>query len=814
MNADLGFDPRVFSGRAPRRRNQETAEMSALLSDLRQALRALRVARGFTATATVTLALGIGANATLFSILHAVLLRPLPYPEADRLAVAPLSLPDFEDVRERSHTFEDAAVWGSNRYDVPFGGEAESLQGAIVSPRFFPMLGPAGIGRTFRPDEDQEPVAVISHRLWQRRYGGTHDVLGRSIELVDRPHTIVGVMGAEFEYPGRTFDVWSPLGSAMSRTPEQARNRGLRIFRAVLRLKPGVTAEAAQADLDRVSSALAAENPETNAGFEIRATPLRDLLLGPVRGSLLALMGAVGLVLLVTCFNVANLCLTRATTRTRELAVRRALGATSGRIARELLAEGAVLAGLGLLAGLVVATWATAGVRRLGPRTFPRLEHVGVDLTVLVFAALVSGAALVVFGLVPALASARADLLPALRSGERGSTRSGGRLRHWLAVGELAMSLVVLTGAGLLGRSLHALLHVDPGFVSEGLVTAGLGLWRYEGPARRIAVLQSVLERLRQVPGVDVVGSGTGLPPETAQRATGFEVRELAENDPAQRAYFIAVSPDYFRALGARLLEGRVFGEEDGPNGEKVVIVNRALARRLFGEAGALGKHVRLRNPEQTPDWREVVGVVADVRYAGLDAEGEAAIYTPFAQTPFIFAYAFVRNALPEGAAVDAIRRAIGDVDPRLASSRVIAMADLVAGTVAGPRFNLTLLSAFAFLALALAAVGTYGVVSYGVAQRTREIGLRMALGARPSQVLASVVGQGLGLAAAGVALGLAGSFAAARLMEGLLYGVTATDPAALAGAAAVLTLVALGAAYLPGRRATRVDPAAVLRAE
>jgi predicted permease len=789
--------------------------VSSLLSDVRYAARALRAARGFTAAATATLALAIGANAALFAVVHAVLLRPLPYPEEERLVVAPVSLPDFEDIETRGQAFEAAAVWGQNLYDVPFGGESESLRGATVSPRFFAVLGgAAAVGRTLRPEEDRVPVAVISHRLWKRRYGGAPDVLGRSIELADRAHAIVGVMGPEFEYPGRTFDVWCPLGLAMGGTPDQARNRGLRIFRALLRVKPGLSIEAARADLARLSAQLSAENPDTNAGVEIRPTALRGALLGPVREPLYALLGAVGLVLLVACFNVANLCLARATTRAREMAVRRALGATSGRIARELLTEGALLAGLGLVGGLVVATWATAAVRRIGPGSFPRLDQVGVDLTVFGFAAAVSAVAVLLFGLAPALASARGSLVPALRSADRGATGSGGRLRRGLAVAELALSLVVLAAAGLVGRSLHAMLHVDPGFVSDGLVTASLGLWRYEDPDRRVAVLRGVLERLQQVPGTEAVASGTGLPPETAQRATGFEVRGVAQADPSLRAYFVAVSPGYFRALGTRVVEGRDFGEEDGPSGAKVVVLNRPLARRLFGEESALGRHVRLRSPDQGPEWREVVGVVADVRYSGLGDEGSDTIYTPFAQTPFVFAYAFVRTALTEAAAESAIRGAIADVDPRLASARIVSMPDLVAGAVAAPRFQLTLLSAFGLLALALGAVGTYGVVSCAVAQRTREIGLRMALGARPSQVLASVVGQGLGLAVSGVALGLAGALVAARLMSGMLYGVTPTDPLALAGAAATLTIAAVGAAYVPGRRATRVDPAVVLRAE
>lgn len=781
---------------------------------MRQGLRALGASPAFTAVAVLTLALGIGANVALFSVVNAVLLRPLPYREADRLMVTGLSLPDFQDLRERSRSFEDAAVWGSNRYDVRFGGEAEPVLGAVVSPRFFPILGEPALGRTFRPEEDKEPLAVVSHRLWERHYGGRPDVIGRTIELVDRAYTIVGVMPPEFEYPGRGFDVWSTMGSAMGGTPDQVTNRSLRIFRAVLRRKPEVTAAAAQAEATAISASLAKEHPETNAGFQIQLTPLRERLLGGVRPALLALLGAVGFVLLIACANLAHLSLARATARGREMAVRRALGASDGRLARLLLAESLTLALVGAAAGVLLAVWSVDLLRRLDPAALPRLATLRVDGAVLLFAFAVSIGTGVLFGLGPALSSARADLVVGLRDGSRGTPATGRSFRQVLVVIELALSLVVLAGAGLLARSFQRLTTVDPGFTSENLVTLAAGLWRYE-PERRTAVLEAVLDRLRALPGVEVAGSGTGLPPETAQRGTGFEVRERPVAEPgSQRAYFLAVTPDYFRALGTRVAEGREFEARDGKGAAPVVIINRRLATSLFGQETALGKHVRLLNPDQSPEWREVVGVVADVRYSGLDDPGEAAIYTPFAQTPFLFSFPMVRTRGEARLTGEAIRRALAEVDPRLATTRVRPMSDLVAGSVARPRFNMLLLSAFALLALALAAVGTYGVIVYGVAQRTREIGVRLALGARPGQVVSAVVREGLGLAAAGVTAGLLGAWGATRVLAGLLFGVTPTDPATLFGGALLLSAVAALASYLPARTAARIDPVVALRAD
>jgi putative ABC transport system permease protein len=787
--------------------------MDTFGQDLRFAVRTLRGSPSFTLVAVATLALGIGANVALFSMVHAILLSPLPYPAAERLMVGRTSIPDSDDLVARSRSFEDAARWASNRYDVRFGSDAEPILGAVVDERFFPLLGAAALGRTFGPDENAQTLAVISHSLWQRRYGGTPDVLGRTIELADRPYTIVGVMPPAFEYPDRRFEVWSTMGAAMDRNPEQLRNRALRIFGVVLLRKPAVPAAAANAEAAAISGALAKEHPDTNAGVTIELQRLRDRLLGGVRRPLLILLGAVGLTLLIACANVAHLVLTRATGRTREMAVRRALGAGEGRIARQLVTEGLVLAVLGGAAGVLLAAWAIHLLVALAPTAVPRVAQVRLDTTVLVFAGALSAATALVFGLAPLVVSAGRKAADALRAGSRG-TRAGGRsVRRALVVVELAVSLVVLEGAVLLVRSFHRLVTVDPGFVAGDLVTLGVGLWRYDEPDRRTRVLEDVLDRLRALPGVEAAGSGTGLPPESAQRATGFEVRERPQPE-ARHAYFIAVSSDYFRALGTPVIEGRPIDRRDARDAAKVVMINRTLARRLFDSETAVGRHVRLLDPGQSSEWREVVGVVADVRFSGLDDPAEAAIYTPFAQTPFPFSFPVVRTRMDPPAAAQSIRRVLGEVDPRLASARIASMDELVAGSVAERRFSMLLLSGFAALALVLAAIGTYGVIAYDVALRTSEIGVRLALGASPARVVTGIVRQGLRLVGVGAGLGLGGAWGATRVLGDLLYDVSPTDPAALAAGALLLAIVACAALYVPARAAARVDPAAALRAE
>ena len=789
--------------------------MDTFWQDLRFAVRTLRASPSFALVAVATLALGIGANVALFSMVHAILLRALPHPAVDRLMVARTSIPDFEDLVARSRSFEDAACWASNRYDVRFGSDAEPVLGAVVSKRFFPLLGGAALGRTFQPEEDRQALAVISHSLWQRRYAGSPDVLGSTIELADRPYTIVGVMPPAFEYPDRRFDVWSTMGAAMSRNPDQLRNRALRIFGVVLLRKPDVPEASARAEAAAISKALAKEHPDTNADVAVELQPLADQVLGGVRRPLLILLGAVGLTLLIACANVAHLVLTRATARGREMAVRRALGAGELRIARQLVTEGLALAVLGGAAGVLLAGWAVHLLRALAPAGVPRVALVRIDATVLVFAGVLSTATALLFGLAPLFVSAGRKAMDALRDGARGTRATGRSFRQALVVLELALSLVVLEGAVLLLRSFHRLVTVDPGFVADDLVTAQLGLWRYDDPERRTRVLEEVLDRLRALPGVEAAGSGTGLPPETAQRATSFDVRERPVPEPgAQRAYFIAVTSDYFRALGTSMIEGRPIDRRDAKDAAKVVMINRTLARRLFGEGSAVGKHVRLLNPGESPEWREVVGVAADVRYSGLDDSAEAEIFTPFAQTPFPFSYPVVRTRLDPGAAAESIRRTLREVDPLLASARIAPMSELVARSLAERRFSMLLLSGFALLALALAAVGTYGVIAYDVALRTREIGVRLALGAPPARLVAGVVRQGLGLVGLGAGLGLCGAWGATRVLGDLLYELSPSDPATFAAGALLLATVATAACYLPARRAARIDPAVALRAE
>jgi putative ABC transport system permease protein len=789
--------------------------MESFRQDLRVAFRALCASPSFALVAVATLALGIGATVALFGMVHAILLRALPYPTVDHLMVGRTSVPDFEDLVARSRSFADAALWASNRYDVRFGSDAEPILGAVVTKRFFPLLGGAALGRTFLPEEDGQTLAVISHSLWQRRYGGRPDVLGQAIELADRPYTIVGVMPPTFEYPDRRFEVWSTMGAAMSRNPDQLRNRALRIFGVVLLRAPGVPEATARAEAAAVFQALAREHPDTNADVTVVLRPLADQVLGGVRRPLLVLLGAVGLTLLIACANVAHLVLTRATARAREMAVRRALGASEVRIARQLVTEGLVLAVLGGAGGVVLAAWATHLLRALAPEGLPRVALVRVDATVLLFAGVLSTVTAILFGLAPLFVSAGRQAADALRDGSRGTRTAGRRFRQALVVTELALSLVVLVGAGLLLRSFHRLVTVDPGFVADDLVTLGVGLWRYDDPDRRTSVLEDVLDRLRALPGTESAGSGTGLPPETAQRATAFDVRERPAPEPgAQRAYFIAVTSDYFRALGAPIVEGRAIDRRDARDAAKVVMINRTLARRLFGSGTALGAHVRLRNPGESSEWREVVGVVADVRFSGLDDPAEAAVYTPFAQTPFPFSFPVVRTRMDANAASAAIRKVLDEVDPRLASARIAPMGALVSGSVADRRFSMLLLSGFALLALALAAVGTYGVIAYDVALRTREIGVRLALGAPPARVVAGVVRQGLRLVVLGASLGLCGSWAATRVLGDLLYELSPNDPATFAAGALVLAVVAIAASYVPARRAARVDPAVALRAE
>jgi putative ABC transport system permease protein len=784
--------------------------LDTFLADLRYALRQLVKAPGFTAVAIATLALGIGANTAMFSLVRGVLLRPLPYPQAERLVMAGVSLPDYEDLRRSATVFDETAVWASNLYVLGGEGAGEQVRGATVSERFFPMLGTAALGRALSPADAHDHVVVLGHGLWTRRFGADPALLGRTIRLSGQVHTVVGVMGPEFQFPSGQFDLWVPIGAALAGTSDQTQNRSLRIFRLLARLAPGVTPAQAQGQVTAIAGRLAQEHPDTNEGVTITLASIYDRLVGGVRVALLVLMGVVALVLLIASANVANLLLARARGREREIAIRTALGAGRGRLVRQLLTESVLLSAAGGALGAVLARWLLDVLPSVAGADIPRLVSVRIDMGVLAFTAAVVVATGLLFGLAPAWQAARSDPSRGLREGGRGSAGPGARrLRAGLTAAEVALALVVLVGAGLLVQSLVRLLRVDAGFTAERLLTFNVGLF---GPGRtpekRALLAREIAARVAALPGVEAAGGGTGLPPLTPQRGTGFVAEGVDEaSAEARRSYFLAVTPDYFRALGTPLREGRAFTDADAAGAPEVVILNRALARRLYGDQGAVGRRIRLVNPEQGDGWRTVVGVVGDVRYSGLDDPGEAAIYTPFAQTPFLWTYVMVRTAGPPLAVARGVREAVASVDPTLEAAAVKPMTDVVAETVAQPRFNVTLLSV-------LAAVGIYGVISYSVAQRTKEIGIRMALGASRRDVLRLVTGEGLRLAVAGVVAGLAGAAATARVLATLLFEVQPTDAGTYAAASAFLVLVALAASLVPAWRATRVAPVSALRAE
>ncbi len=791
--------------------------MNAFFQDIRYAARSLRQNPGFAAIAVATLALGIGANTAVFSLTRGVLLRPLPYRDADRLLFAGLSLPDFRDIRESCRSFDGMAVFASNRYNLARGDDSEQVLGGVVSPDFFPLLAPPRLGRAFGASEEHERVVVLSDRFWRSRFGADPSVLGRAMDIGGAPYTILGVAGPEFEFPTSEFALWVPLAAALDGTPAQWNNRSLRIFRTVAHLKPGVRLEAALAQVRAVSLRLQKEYPDSNAGVAVAFEPLREALLGRIRPALLVLLAAVSLILLIACANVANLTLARVSAREREIAIRSALGAGRARLIRQILTESVFLSAVGGALGLAAAAWGVSILPRLTPGDVPRLGAVRVDSAVLLFTFSVAVATGILFGLAPALSASRSSLAERLKESGRGTT--GGartrRFRHGLVVAEVAFSVVVMVGAGLLLRSFQKLLSVPAGFEASHLLTFNLDLSDEKSPARRAALARAVLDRLSLLPGVAAAGSGTGLPPETPQRGTGFAVAGRPIDNPEDaRAYFLAVSPDYFRALGTAVREGRVFNDADRDGGPPVVIVSRGLARKIFPSGGAVGSSLKLVNPDWPGQWRTIVGVVDDVRYSGLDDPGRAAIYTPFEQTPFPWSYVLLRTSVPPEGLADSVRSRVHAVAPGLVAANIRPMERIVSSSVARPRFQALLLSGFALLALLLSSIGISGVISQEVARRTGEIGIRVALGARSSDVLRMIAGHGFRLVLLGLAAGVIAALGATRVLGTLLFEVGATDPLTFLSIGAVLAAVGLLASLLPARKALRVDPMVALRNE
>ena len=828
--------------------------MDTLFRDLRFAFRTLRHSPGFTAVAVLTLALGIGATTTIFSVVNAVLLRPLPYRDADRLVVLwetirredvqrrSVSYPNFEDWRAQAQSVELMSMFGTVG-PVVTGGcaaaaaatcEPERRAGEIGSADYFALLGVrAALGRTLGADDDHpgaDRVIAISDALWRRRFGADPSLVGRAVTIDGAPAVVVGVMPPTFRGIADDRDVWLPIANPVAGTAAALRQRSSRSNQVVARLRSGSTQAGAQAELDAIARRLEAAYPQNNAGRGIEVVAMADELFGDVRRGLLVLMGAVGFVLLIACANVANLLLARAAGRTREMALRSALGATRVRLVRQLIAEGVVLALAGGAAGALLAVWGVELLAALNPVQLPSFVRPRVDGAALL--ATLGAAALtgVVFGLVPAAVLSDARLGETLKESARGSTGGRGALRArvTLVVAQTAVALVLLAGAGLLVRSLARVNAFDPGFRADELVGARLALPEQKySPLRAVETGLAIAEQLRAVPGVRSVALASDTPMDGSSSATlvRIEGRSDATQEGAIRIYRHRVSPGFFATLGTPLVSGRDFTHQDadtggalinqGPTG--VVIISQSMARRFWPGGDPVGKRLLLGETPAT-----IVGVVGDVKHRQLleGANADPDVYFALRQLPTTRFSLVVRAGCPQSgecapeAIIASIRREVQAADRDVPVFGVSTMRERLRDQTAQARFTTTLLSAFAALALLLAAIGLYGVMAYSVSQRTQEIGIRMALGAARGSVIRLIVWQGARVALAGVAIGIPAALAATRVLRGALVGVQPNDPATLTAVAALLAAVALVAAYVPARRAARVDPVRALRSE
>lgn len=806
--------------------------MDALLKDLAYAVRTLLRSPGYTAVAVLTLALGTGANTALFTIVDAVLLRDPPFHDPDKLVVLwennlsldkprePVAAANFLDWKSNSRSFENMAGWINWGHTLTGIGDPEELETVRVSGGLFSVLGVAPLlGRTVLPGDEQsghDKVVVLSHAFWAERLGSDPQVVGRTLLLDDEPFAVVGVMPSSFRFPGNSkVAMWLPLTFG----PSEVASRAERMFNVIGRLGPGVTLGRAREEMETVARNLGAAYPATNVGWGVELAPLSEMVEGSSRRPLLVLFGAAGFVLLIACANVANLSLARAARRSRELGIRAALGASQLRLTRLLLAESGVLALAGGVGGVVLAIWGTDLVSQMGAAHLPAWTVVRVDGRVLAFATIVSGLTAFLCGLAPARRVARLDPRAAMEQGSGARTSFGRRVqvRQILIVGQISISFVLLVGAGLLVRSFGRLVRVDPGFRVDHLLAATLFLpeRKYPEPARQSMFFAELLERLRQLPLVISTAAVTTLPlnPVGIDYDLPFTVEGEALPAPgaAPRLDFRLASSDYFRTLGVPLLRGRDFTQHDRAGNPRVVIINQTLAQRFFGSRNPVGRRVRIGGGVGSS---EIVGVVADVRHDGLDTSPAPEMYVPFRQYPHSGMTLILRSRGNPLLLVSAVKRAVSALDPTLAISQVASMRELLSDSISGERFNLVLLGGLAALALALASLGIYGVLAYLVSLRTREIGLHLALGARPRQVLRSVLRQGLGLTAIGIGAGLAGALALTQVLAGLLYEVEPNDPATFGGIALLLFAVALLACAIPARRASRIDPMVALRSE
>ena len=801
--------------------------LESLLHDVRYALRGLRKAPGFTAVAALTLALGIGASTAIFSIVNTVLLRPLPYPDSERIAtirtISPLfpdfqlgeSKPDFDDMESGAHALQQLAMFFEAKSNMTGAGEPEQISVAQVSTKFFPLFGVAPtLGRGLQSEDEQRKsgdVVLLSHRFWKRRFEGDRNVIGRTITLEEKRYAVIGVLPDGFEFPHKT-DAWMPL--IMS--PENASKRGNRYYGVLAKIRPHTGIPTVQAELDGLAARLSTQYPKDDAGIKFKLALLHEEVTGKAKSGLMLLLGAVGFLLLIACANVSNLVLSRGMRRQNEFAVRAALGASRLRILRQLLVESILLAAIGGVAGLVLAIYMIDAYKALAPANIARVSELHVEPAIALFALVISSLAGILCGLAPALHSSRPDLGRAFSertaTGEASVARAFS-LRGFLVIAEIALALMLLDGSALMVQSLMRTFRVDAGFRTDHLLTAGLILPknRYANEDARRLFIQRLLDALHANPQLREVAVSDSPALTDNLKMMAFEAGTLLPGDKTTTLQMRSVAPGYFETLRIRLISGRVFDTRDGKGSHKVII-NESLARRYFAGENPVGKTLKF-GPEPD-DQSEIIGVVADTRDVQLRAQPRPQVYLSLFQNPDPSLHLFVRTETDPQSLGNELRKTIWTLDKDQPVNRVETMTEVISDSVAEPRFRAWLVTLFAAAGLVLTLVGIYGVISYSAGQRTREIGIRVALGAQPGSVLRLVLRQGVRLAIVGALAGVGGCLALTSLLKSQLYDIKPTDPGTLVCAAGLMLLVALAACYVPARRATRVDPLVALRHE
>jgi putative ABC transport system permease protein len=807
--------------------------LADFLQDLRFAVRMLRKSPGFTAVAVIALALGIGANTAIFSVVNTVLLRPLPYKDPDQLVMVwedatrhgyPRDTPaaaNFVDWRDQNSVFTGMAAIADMNFNLTGTGDPERLKGRRVSANLFPLLAvDPQLGRVFSAAEDQPgaaKVTLLSYRLWQRGFGGDPAIVGKPLTLNSETYTIVGVMPARFQFPEKDDELWVPIALDAS----AAANRNRHYLEVLARLKPGVTLQQARTEMTTIGARLQQQYPKSNADLGVAVTSLHEHLVGDIKPALLILLGAVGLVLLIACANVANLLLARAAIRQKEIALRVALGARRWRLLRQFMTESVLLATVGGIVGLAIAYVGLVLLRTFIPENISQAREISLDFKVLGFTLLVSILTGLVFGLAPAIQAARLNQSETLKEGGRDSVtgRSGKRIRGLLVTAEVAVSLVLLIAAGLLINSFLRLRNIDPGFRVDHLLTMKIELPepKYEEMERRTTFYNDLIQRVQSLAGVRAAAVTTNLPLYRQGNSISVRLEGKPEPQPGQELIVVTriVSPGYFDTMSIPLLAGRPISDQDSETSPNVVVISETMAKRFWPGEESIGKRLAAGRVRSDADWIQVVGIVKDVRQFELNAEPRPQMYLSYRQADFFAPEDLVvRTDIEPASVAVTVRKAVWEIDKDQPVSNIRTMEDILADSIARQRFSMLLLGVFAGVALLLAAVGIYGVMSYSVAQRTHEIGIRMALGAQTGAVLKLAVGYGLKLVLAGVAVGLVAAFILTRLMSTLLFGVTPTDPATFALISLLLISVAALASYIPARRATKVDPLIALRYE